>query len=87
MQKVARLTLDVICHIWQNPRWNDAMRAENHAGVYERAQRDPPNRGNWYVYRSTLPDPRCTPCKPLTVPDVHELRYLASNYMTADDWY
>jgi len=63
------------------------MRAENHACLYERAQRDPPNRGNWYVYRSTLPDPRCTPCEPLTVPEVHKLRYMANNYMTADDWY
>lgn len=63
------------------------MRAENHAGLYEPAQRDSPNRGNWYVYRSTLPDPRCTPCKPLAVPDVHKLRYMSNNYMTADDWY
>jgi hypothetical protein len=72
---------------WADPRWTDAMRADNQAGLYEPAQRDPPNRGNWYVYRSTLPDPRCTPCKPLSVPDVHKLRYMANNYMTADDWY
>jgi hypothetical protein len=72
---------------WQDPRWSDPMRAENDANLYEVAQRDPPNRGNWYVYRATVPDPQCTPCKPLSVPDVHKMRYMSNNYMTADDWY
>src|SRR6218665_1940863 len=45
---------------WRDPRWTDAMRADN-STLYEPAQRDPPNRGNWYVYRSTMADPLTTP--------------------------
>lgn len=71
---------------WQDPRWSDAMRAGN-ATLYDPPNRDPPNRGNWYAYRTTLTDAAKTPCQPLTVPDVHKLRYMHNNYMSADDWY
>lgn len=71
---------------WRDPRLVNAVRAA-HAPVYEPLQRDPPNCGNWYVYRSTLVDPLTTPCQYLTVPDVHKLRYLKGNYNTAEDWF
>lgn len=71
---------------WKDPRWSDPLRCNN-CILYEPTHRDPPNRGNWYLYRSTVTDPLKTPCQTLTVPDVHKLRYLHNNYMTTDDWY
>ena len=71
---------------WRDPRCPPDMRAAN-STLYEPAERDPPNRNNFYVYRTTLVDALDTPCKPLAVPDVHKLRYMHNNYMTADDWY
>jgi len=73
-------------HRWKDPRWSDPVRC-GICALYEPAERDPPNRGNWYLYRSTIVDPLRTPCQPLTVPDVHKLRYLHNNYMSQDDWY
>ena len=71
---------------WHDSRWFDPTRIEA-ATLYEPADRDPPNRNNFYVYRTTLIDAMDTPCKPLTVPDVHKLRYMQNQYMTCDDWY
>ena len=71
---------------WRDHRWDDEMRAGT-STLYEPADRDPANRNNWYIYRTTLIDSIDTPCKPLAVPDVHKLRYMQNNYMTADDWY
>jgi len=70
----------------KDPRWADPMRATT-ATLYEPADRDPPNRNNPYVYRSTLINAMDTPFKPLAVPDVHKLRYMHNDYMTHDDWY
>lgn len=71
---------------WHDPRWSDARRADS-STLYEPSQRDPPNRNNFYVYRTTAIDAFNTPAKPLTVPDVHKLRYMSNTYMTPDDWY
>lgn len=71
---------------WRDPRCPPEMRAAN-STLYEPAERDPPNRNNFYVYRTTLVDALDTPCRPLAVPDVHKLRYMHNNYMTSDDWY
>lgn len=71
---------------WHDPRWSDARRADS-STLYEPAARDPPNRNNYYVYRTTLVDALTTPATPLAVPDVHKLRYMHNNYMTCDDWY
>ena len=71
---------------WRDHRWTEPMRAEN-SSLYEPADRDPANRNNFYVYRTTSINPYDTPCKPLTVPDVHKLRYMHNNYMCGDDWY
>ena len=71
---------------WRDPRWSEPVRADN-ATLYEPADRDPCNRNNMHVYKSTLVDPLKTPCDPLPVPDVHKLRYMHNNYMTPDDWY
>ena len=71
---------------WRDPRWSDATRIDS-STLYHPADRDPPNRPNFYVYKSTLVDAMDTPCKPLAVPDVHKLRYMHTDYMTYDDWY
>ena len=71
---------------WVDPRWTPDRRIASSA-LYERSERDPPHRQNFYLYKSTLIDPVNTPCKPLTVPDVHSLRYMHNNYMSPDDWY
>lgn len=71
---------------WRDPRWSDATRIDS-TTLYHPADRDPPNRPNFYVYRSTLVDALDTPCKPLAVPDVHKLRYMHNDYMSHDDWY
>ena len=71
---------------WRDPRWSDPMRPNDYI-LYEPAQRDPPNRSNFYVYRSTITDPMTTPCHPLTAPDIHKLRYMQNSYTAPDDWY
>ena len=71
---------------WVDPRWTPDRRIATSA-LYERSERDPPHRQNFYMYRSTLVDAVDTPSKALTVPDVHSLRYMHNNYMTPDDWY
>ena len=73
---------------WNDPKWTPEMRAGN-STLYEPRDRDPPNRNNFYVYKSTLIDPMKTGpvTMPLSVPDVHKLRYMNNNYMTPEDWY
>ena len=71
---------------WQDPRWSDPVRTSD-ATLYDSSRRDPPNRETSFLYRSTFTDALMTPCQPLAVPDVHKLRYMNNNYMTADDWY
>ena len=71
---------------WRDPKWTPSTRAAN-LTLYEPADRDPANRNQFIVYRSTLIDPLHTPAKPLPVPDVHKLRYMNNNYMCGDDWY
>ena len=71
---------------WRDPRWSDETRIAN-STLYETGDRDPANRNNFHVYRSTVIDPLSTPATPLAVPDVHKLRYMHNDYMTADDWY
>ena len=71
---------------WIDPRWTPEKRIGT-STLYERSERDPPHRQNFYVYRSTLVDAASTPCEALTVPDVHSLRYMHNNYMSPDDWY
>ena len=71
---------------WKDPRWADPMRAKT-ATLYEPRDRDPPNRNNPYIYRSTLINAMDTPFRPLAVPDVHKLRYMHNDYMSHDDWY
>lgn len=80
-----RGTHRVVPH-WRDHRWSDSMRAAN-STLYNPAERDPANRNNFYVYRTTRIDAIDTPMTPLTVPDVHKLRYMQNQYMSPDDWY
>jgi len=77
---------------WRDSRWSDPQQVTNtqridQGTLYHPEDRDPTNRPNFYVYRSTLVDALDTPCRPLTVPDVHKLRYMHNDYMSYDDWY
>ena len=71
---------------WRDPRWSDGTRISS-STLYEPADRDPANRNNFYVYKSTQINPLDTPCRPMAVPDVHKLRYMHGTYVTYDDWY
>ncbi|ELU01620.1 hypothetical protein CAPTEDRAFT_227906 [Capitella teleta] len=71
---------------WKDQRLPQPVRAAN-STLYETADRDPCQRKTFEMYKSTAVDALSTPCAALTVPDVHKLRYMHNNYMSADDWY
>jgi hypothetical protein len=74
---------------WRDPRWSAPQRITTKT-LYEPNERDPPNRHNFFLYKSTQVDPLTTgplSAMPLAVPDVHKLRYMHNCYMTPDDWY
>ncbi|KAK2184599.1 hypothetical protein NP493_258g01025 [Ridgeia piscesae] len=71
---------------WEDPRWSTMAHATT-TTLYQPSDRDPPHRNTYCVYRTTLVDPLYPPVQPLSVPDVHKMRYMQNNYMTADDWY
>ena len=99
-ERLATMDQDLVCQSYssseqgthriqpkrQDPRWSDPVRTSD-ATLYDSSRRDPPNRETSFLYRSTFTDALMTPCQPLAVPDVHKLRYMNNNYMTADDWY